>query len=123
VNREFYVISVHHTLREQRYVTLWGPNDGGYYFRTSRAGRYPEDRIMSHLGYYNSGCSNIAVPCDVIDALTVMTTPRDQLDGPDGPALLNTRAKWKILLANTIEKPAHDPRPEFPGARRRREPA
>lgn len=121
MSRAFYVISVHHTRRDSRYVLLWRPDDKGYTFRTSTAGRYPEEAVRGHLGYYNTGCANIAVPCDVVDPLTITTTPRDQLDGPDGPALLNTRANWKILLANTIEKPRYAPEPEFPGARRRKE--
>ncbi|WP_198387826.1 hypothetical protein [Burkholderia ubonensis] len=114
--REYYVISNKHTRRENRYVTLWCPDDKGYCFRTSNAGRYSEERVRAHLGYYNSGCS-IAVPCDIIDALTVMTTPDDRLDGPDGPALLNTGAKWKVLLANTIAAPQYPPKPRFKGAR------
>lgn len=114
---DFYVISVHHTRREDRYVLLWRPDDRGYTYRTSTAGRYPEDRIRAHPGYYNTG-SNIAVPCEVIDPLTVMTTPRDQFDGPDGPALLNTRANWNILLANMIDKPKYEPRPAYKGAPR-----
>jgi hypothetical protein len=87
-------------------------------FRATRAGRYNEARVRDKIGYYNDGCSNIAVPCDVIDAHTVMTTPADRLDGEDGPALLNTRANWKLLLANVIETPQYPPEPQFPGARR-----
>jgi len=117
----FYVISVNHTRREDRYVLLWRPDDKGYTFRTSTAGRYPQERILTNLGYYNTGCAAIAVPADVIDPLTVMTTPRDQFDGPDGPALLNTRANWKILLANTIAKPSYRCEPEYKGAPRRKE--
>ena len=118
MSREFYVISVMHTIRQHRYITLWGPDDKGYYFRTLRSGRYPEERVRARLTYYNGG-SNIAVPCDVIDPMTVMTTPADCFDGPDGSALLNTRANWKILIANAIETPQYPPEPEFPGSRRR----
>jgi hypothetical protein len=113
--KEFYVISLKHTRREHRYVTLWRPDDKGYTFRASSAGRYPSVRVRAHLGYYNSGCS-IAVPCEVVDALTVMTTPADCLDGVDGPALLNTEAKWKVLLANMIETPAYPPKPRYKGS-------
>lgn len=116
--RDYYVISVHHTMREHRYITLWCPEDSGYCYRTTRAGKYPSADIRAHLGYYNSGCANIAVPVDVIDPLTVMTTPADRLDGPDGPALLNTRANWKKLIANVIARPEYPIEPQFPGARR-----
>jgi hypothetical protein len=112
---DFYVISLKHTRREDRYITLWKPNDRGYCFRTPNAGRYPEETIRAHLGYYNTGTS-IAVPCDIIDAITVMTTPADCLDGPDGPAVLNTRAKWQILLANVIQPALYPPKPQYRGA-------
>lgn len=110
--KEFYVLSAMHTCRHHRYITLWAPDDCGYVYRISRAGRYTEERVMAHLGYYNSG-SNIAVPVELIDTLTVMTTPADRLDGADGPAVLNTRAKWKILTANAIVKPQYEPDPEW----------
>jgi len=117
---EFYIVSSKHTRRDHRYVTLWRPDDRGYTFRASSAGRYSEDRVRAHLGYYNSGCS-IAVPCEVIDSRTVMTTPRDQFDGPDGPAFLNTAANWKLLLANVIEPPSYPPTPQYKGAPRQKE--
>lgn len=113
--REYYVISEKHTRRDHRYITLWGPDDKGYRFRASGAGRYAEADIRAHLGYYNAGC-NVAVPCDVLDPLMVMTTPADQLDGPDGPAILNTRENWKVILANVIAKPQYKPHPLYKGA-------
>lgn len=117
-SRDYYVISVHHTMRHHRFITLWCPDDTGYCYRTTRAGKYRGEAIRAKLGYYNSGCGNIAVPVDVIDPLTVMTTPTDGLDGPDGPALLNTRANWKALIANVIARPEYQIEPQFPGARR-----
>lgn len=116
--RDYYVISVHHTMRENKFITLWRPDDSGYCFRTTRAGKYGGAAVREKLSYYNSGCANIAVPVDVIDPLTAMTTPADQLDGPDGPALLNTRANWKKLIANVIARPEYPIEPQFPGARR-----
>ncbi|MEM5371324.1 hypothetical protein V4C53_35565 [Paraburkholderia azotifigens] len=113
--REYYVISEKHTRRDHRYVTLWCPDDKGYCFRTTKAGRYPEARVREALGYYNAG-SNVAVPCDVLDPLMVMTTPADMLDGEDGPALLNTRDSWKVILANVIAEPQYKPHPLYKGA-------
>lgn len=117
---DFYIVSLKHTRREDRYITLWKPNDRGYCFRTTNAGRYSEDMVRAHLGYYNTGC-NIAVPCDVIDSRPVMTTPRDQFDGPDGPAFLNTEANWRLLLANVIEPPLYKPEPQYKGAPKQEE--
>lgn len=120
---EYYVISITHSNRRDRYVLLWRSDNAGYTFRTSTAGRYPGERIRESLGYYNSGCSNIAVPCSVIDPLTVMTTPKDCFDGPEGPALLSNAANWKVLLSNTIETPRYPSLPEYRGAPRRKETA
>jgi hypothetical protein len=107
----FYVISVKHSHKRDRYITFWRPDNRGYCFRLSRAGKYDRNTVMAHLGYYNSGCSNIAVPVEVADALTVMTTPADCLDGTDGPAVLNTAAKWRELIAAVIQPPAHVTKP------------
>lgn len=119
--RDYYVISVHHTLREHRYITLWCPENAGYCFRTTRAGKYADAAVRQKLDFYNCGCANIAVPVDVIDPLTVVTTPADMLDGPDGPALRNTRANWKALIANIIARPTYPIEPQFPGARMSKE--
>jgi hypothetical protein len=107
---DYYVISVHHTHKRNRYILLWRPDDKGYTFRTSTAGRYAEEAVRAHLGYYNAGI-NIAVPAHVVDAMTVMTTPADQFDGADGPAVLNTAANWRRLLAAVIAPPKYKPRP------------
>jgi hypothetical protein len=119
---DYYIVSLKHTHRNDRYVTLWKPNDRGYCFRTTNAGRYAEETVRASLRYYNSG-SSIAVPCDVIDSRQVMTTADDQFDGPDGPAFLNTAANWKLLLANVIEAPLYQPEPQYKGAPRYKEAA
>ncbi|WP_433867052.1 hypothetical protein [Ralstonia wenshanensis] len=107
---DFYVISVHHTQKQNRYILLWRPENNGYTFRTSTAGRYDEETVRAHLGYYNAGV-NIAVQAHVVDAMTVMTTPADQFDGADGPAVLNTAANWRRLLKAVIAPPQYKPRP------------
>lgn len=107
----FYVISVHHTLKCNRFILFWRPDDRGYTYRLSTAGKYDRERVIGHLGYYNSGCSNIAVPVEVAESLAVQTTPADMLDGPDGPAVLNTKENWRALLAAVIERPQYKAKP------------
>lgn len=107
----FYIISLKHSHKRCRYITIWCADDRGYCYRLARAGKYDRDNVMAHLGYYNSGCSNIAVPCSVVEALTVMTTPADMLDGPDGPAVLNTPANWRKLMAAVIQPPQYKMKP------------
>lgn len=63
----YYVVSVKHTVRDNLYITIWRPDDKGYCWALCNAGRYARASVMAHLGYYNSGCSNVAVPCAVLD--------------------------------------------------------
>lgn len=111
---EFYVISVKHSYKRDRYITFWRPDDKGYCYRLPKAGKYARARVMDHLGYYNTGESgNIAVPVDVVDRMTVMTTPADRLDGEDGPAVLNTIANWRKLINAVIQPPKYPCTPEI----------
>ena len=116
---DYYVISVHHTQRSDRYITIWAPDDKGYRWALSRAGKYSEKRVRSHLGYYNSG-DNVAVPCHVLDDIAVPPIPGHH-DNDAGPCVPNTRASWKAILANMIEVPKQNPEPVFKGARRTKE--
>lgn len=122
----FYVISVKHTQRCDRYITLWGPDDRGYRQRTNTAGKYPESVIRAHLAhYYNTGESNIAIPCEIVDSLAVAGDPAhfigcDPAKG-DPLVLLNDRDTWHKLILNTIEPPPYACKPQYPGARRRKE--
>ena len=109
--QEFYVISVWHTLRENPYILLWKPNDRGHTFRTSTAGKYAADEIARCPSYYHAGYNNIAVPVEVLDKMTVMTTPADCLDGPDGPAVRNTPENWRKILAALTMPPQQQPKP------------
>ena len=56
---QYIVISLKHTHRRHKAITLWRPNDSGYCWTLGRAGQYGEQAVLGHLGYYNSGCSNI----------------------------------------------------------------
>lgn len=124
--KEYVVISVHHTQRNDRYITLWSENDSGYRYRVNKAGRYSHDHVLRSLGYYNSG-QNIAVPAEIVEPLCRPGDPRD-FDGVswDEPlsellALPNTKGVWQTLLANVIAPTEYKPWPDYPGARRRKE--
>lgn len=108
---DFYIVSVANTTKRNRYILVWRPDNRGYTFRLSTAGRYDEANVRAHLGYYNTGCNTIAVPTSVLDKVAVMTTPADQLDGADGPAVLNTRANWRKVIEAAIVPPQYKPRP------------
>jgi hypothetical protein len=117
----YYVVSVKHTKREDPYITLWNPDNKGYCYRIEVAGKYTESTIAAHLGYYHTGCSNIAVKCEVIDAMVVMSKP-GYLDTA-GHVAPNDKGMWfDILYAPKWPLP-HEPEPQYKGARRRKEAA
>lgn len=119
------IISVTHTIRSHRYITLWAPNDRGYRWRLSGAGRYSKECVMEHLDYYNSG-SNIAVPASIVESLARPGDPRDfdgiTLDMPVSELLVipNNKAVWEKLLDNVIVPTINKPCPDYPGARRKK---
>lgn len=110
----FYVVSVGHTKREDRYITFWRADDAGYSYPLSWSGKYERERIAGNLGYYNDGDRNIAVPCRVVDPLAVPPEP-GRIDNDAGPVVVNNAANWLRLLAATIEKPKHPPKPKHRG--------
>lgn len=118
--REYFIISVNHNHRGKAYVLMFAENDCGYRGRVESAGRYPESRVNRKLGYYNSGCSSLAVPCDIVEALSEPVMP-GFFDDDSGRWVRNNRKNWQALIKNAIEKPKYEPKPEYKGARRRDE--
>lgn len=110
MSEEFYIVSVCHTPRRDRYITFWRPDNRGYAYPLSWAGKYAKDRVMDSLGYYNDGWNNIAVRCDAVDPLAVAPA-KGMIDNDAGPVVPNSRESWKALLAAVIQKPGARPRP------------
>ena len=117
---DHYVISVKHTRREDQYITIWRPDNKGYCWALSNAGKYSRENVLASLGYYNSGCSNVAVPCEVLDPVAVPPIP-GYVDNDAAPCIENTRTNWALILANLIAEPQYKPQPEFKGARKQKE--
>lgn len=115
--REYFVLSVNHTTRDNPYIVLWGANDAGYRGRIEFAGRYTESAIKANITYYNNGISTIAVPCDVLEAVSHRVPPKF-FDTPDGRWLRNNRETWKIAIRCAMPTPINRPRPEYRGAPR-----
>lgn len=114
----FYVVSVNHTQRRHRYITFWRSDDRGYAYPLSWSGKYARENIEASLGYYNSGCSTVAVRCEVVDQLATDPVP-GEIDNDAGPVVLNNKENWKVLLANVIREPGYKPAPQYKGARRK----
>ncbi|MDF3868436.1 hypothetical protein P3W53_28530 [Pseudomonas denitrificans (nom. rej.)] len=114
---EFIVISVKHTKRRHKAITLWRPADRGYCWTLERAGRYEEAHVLHSLGYYNSGCTNIAVPLELAEQLAANV----EYDTKEfGICLPNDAATWQQLLAQVIRPPRYPAEPEYHGAPRRK---
>ena len=118
--RAFIVLSLKHTHRRHKAITLWRANDSGYCWPLERAGAYAESLVLERLGYYNSGCSNIAVPADLVKRLVVDI----EYDTKEfGICLPNNANTWKQLLSAVICKPDYPSRPEYRGVRYAKEAA
>jgi hypothetical protein len=118
----YYVVSVKHTQREQPYITVWRPENAGYAWPLSWAGRYPQSEIAASLDYYHGGDS-VAIPCRLLDDMAVPTPP-GTVDNDAGPVVLNSKANWALImgwLATMEPRPLCMPKPQYKGARRRKE--
>lgn len=113
---QYYIVSVMHTQRRHHYITVWRSDDRGYAWPLSWAGKYSGARVRGNLGYYNSG-SNLAVRCEVLDALAVPPT-KGRIDNDAGPVVPNTKTSWGAILDAVIEPPKFIPRPQYRGAPR-----
>jgi hypothetical protein len=119
---DFYIVSVKHTRRDQQYITVWRPNDCGYAWPLSWAGKYDETSIKARPDYYHNGYDSFAVPCEVLDELAVPVIP-GTVDNDAGPVVMNNRDNWLRILA-AIQWPTKDqPQPQYKGARRQKEEA
>ncbi|GLZ87031.1 hypothetical protein Pres01_30820 [Metapseudomonas resinovorans] len=73
--------------------------------------------MLARLGYYNSGCSNIAVPLSLVEKLTCEM----EYDTSEfGIRLPNNATTWKQSIAAIIRPPQYKPDPEYRGARRQK---
>lgn len=118
---DFYVVSLKHTRREHAYITVWRPDDKGYAWPLSWAGKYAEGAINASRDYYHRGDDTLAVPCALLDSLAVPPT-KGTIDNDAGPVVLNNWANWKCILEFAMPDPLHKPKPEYKGARRVKEP-
>ena len=117
---DFYIVSVKHTRIDDLYITVWRPSDCGYAWPLSWAGKYSEDAVKGHLDYYHNGHSSIAIPSEVVDALAVPVLP-GTVDNDAGPVVMNSRENWQCILKAIPWPPADTPKPEYKGARRRKD--
>ncbi|UGQ44938.1 hypothetical protein [Massilia endophytica] len=112
-----YIVSVKWTRRDSPYITFWRPDDCGYAWPLSWAGRYAEDDVLANKDYYHNGVSTIAVPCMLVDNLGVPPV-KGTVDGDAGPVVLNNRTNWNCILEFALPDPLDKPQPQYKGARK-----
>jgi len=115
---DYYIVNLSHLRRDQLYVAVWRPDCSGYAWPLSWAGKYPEEEVRKDLDYFNDGCVNIAVPCEVLDAMAVVPE-KGWIDNDAGPVVRNIRENWKRMLESVIAPTKHQSWPEYPRAPRK----
>lgn len=108
---EVFIVSVKHTRRFHRYVTLWRPDCRGYCWPLPWAGQYSTEQVDREPDYLNNGEHTLAVRAEVIRALAEDPRPGD-VDGDTGPVVANTRKNWNAIIAGAIAPPQRKPKPE-----------
>lgn len=101
MSEEFYICDLRKKWRGKWAITFWRPNDAGYAFPLSWAGRYTRQAVLDGGRYYTVRegrfLMRFAVPCSAADALAIHPPP-GKIDGDAGPVVLNTsenRAKLR----------------------------
>lgn len=110
-----FIVSLSNTASDDRYISVWRPNDRGYCWALSRAGRYALEDVLKHAGYYNIGYANVAVPCEVLEAMGVDPI-KGHHDGDTGPCVENTKGNWDRILGAVVAEPKEKAIPQFMGA-------
>lgn len=84
----YYIISMKHTQKCNKFITLWGSDNRGYYTSTEGAGLY-ENPIE---GYHNSPPDSIHVEKERLDKLTIQVEERRTFH-----CVPNCKAVWDEL--------------------------
>lgn len=113
----YYLVSVKHTRRDQKYIAFWRPDNCGYAWPLSWAGKYTEEQIKAKPDYYHNGDCTFAVPCELIDSLAV-PPEKGYIDNDAGPVVLNKKSYWLTILEFAMEGMLHKPWPQYKGARK-----
>lgn len=114
--RGCYLISVKHTARKDKVVTLWRPDCKGYTWRIDDAGLYDPAEVTKEPYYYHNGDDTIAIGSESIGVLEEMVQPF--LDTEPFPAIKNNAKNWKNIIALALPGMVNKPEPQYRGAPR-----
>jgi len=84
----YYIISLCHTLRHEKHITLWRPKNAGYCYSKEMAGIYENPE----KGYHDSETN---MPITIVEAEKLFV--QDIYDGVEKNTIPNNRETWKKL--------------------------
>lgn len=111
-----YLVSVKHTTRKDKVVTLWRPDCKGYTWRIDDAGLYDPAEVAKMPHYYHNGDDTIAIRSESIGVLEEVVQPF--LDTEPFPAIKNNAKNWKNIIALALPGMVNKPEPQYRGAPR-----
>lgn len=85
----YYVISLKHTHKQNKYITLWRPNNRGYCYAQDQAGQYPEYKD----GYHNTEGDSTPIEVSQLDGFFIDAV----IDGKPKKAVPNCKQVWEML--------------------------
>ena len=88
-DKKYYVISLKHTKPGDRFITLWGPNDTGYFYNRHQAGIYEG----YDTGYHDSG----SMPVEVSDLESLFVYSPAGQGHESGFKLPNRNSTWNKI--------------------------
>lgn len=91
-----YIVSTKHTRLDDRFITLWRPNNSGYTETMNTAGEYPNPK----KGYHDSN-NSFPVSIRAANSLSIIAP----FDGKENVRVLpNTKEVWTALNRLDIAK-------------------
>lgn len=100
----YYIVDMRPEWSKKAYITVWRPDNKGYAFPLSWAGKYNKEIIEAGGSYYfNKGGTSryvrFPVPCAAVESLATARPAKGHIDGDAGPVLLNHAAVREALIA------------------------
>lgn len=84
----YRIVSMKHTNKRDKYITLWGPNDAGYHFSREMAGVY-----YGYVPGYHESEGNMPVTEELAQSLFQKVI----YDGKEKHMIPNNRHSWDLL--------------------------
>ena len=85
----YYIISLKHTRKEDKYITLWRPTNSGYCYSQDQAGRYSEIKE----GYHNGEGDSMAIEVSKLDGFFI-NSDTSLLHNEIKKCIPNCKAVW-----------------------------